>query len=393
MKDLTFDSLDTLIKQTDDLYLEICGLQTPSMYFTESPSTYSIESKSTNSIDSKSTYSMESPPKYYEELSPPNSPKFSFTDKYAKLGRATALQSKLLGQSKKALRFCRNNLSVIGGEQEREAIRVSLLTKLKLEAIRKEIYRDVTDVNHGATTIKNLMFSVVGRKGTYLSLNKTFYLCIFSCEDQVFGTQWTEVTSSNFMVFQEHISFESIESNFEIILSVYSLTVPRTNKQLKPIVNLISKPKLQMEGQIVLTTANFQKIGKYEMKIINRDSDLDGKFTMDFKGRLSIQEHLANYVNYGIRIGKDEFGGRFWCVLGKQGLQFFDQSSEQKLFLCFQNIVGTIKQNVVINSIAWESIDGVDRVSNVLQFNNEDIMKHWMMRLNSLLLLYRQYYC
>ncbi|CAH1116717.1 unnamed protein product [Phaedon cochleariae] len=277
-----------------------------------------------------------------------------------------SMQNAIMFQISKALNYCRSSKEFDSGKEHIEAEKILLVATITKEVLINEInsiefntYQNNFDPRcSGEINLQNLRFHLKKNNSMESHQNtREYFLVVVTCGKAVISSEVVEEIGGTVLI-EKSFQFRNLLADFEIALSIYSMTVrgrvhsnqdnvkcpspksifkcSKDSKKIKIASTLYIEPlAFTLLGKCLMRISDLSKINpnnESTMKLCNVSphASLSENFTLKMDYKFSLATRVGGFLTVGTENGNVcTTWNRRWCVLESYILKYWNYPSEE----------------------------------------------------------------
>uniref|UniRef100_A0A6P7G3A8 Anillin-like n=1 Tax=Diabrotica virgifera virgifera TaxID=50390 RepID=A0A6P7G3A8_DIAVI len=251
-----------------------------------------------------------------------------------------ALQNELINESSKAVNVCRTYPDFFEPQVIIESEKFLLLATIRKEAIKKELQRleinDEDNLTSGTFKIQNISLYTKRVDPRVFQQCKIYYVCVVHHGAMVYSTKTVRQYGNCIIRFENIFTFENINSDFEVRVSIYGLQQesrpsvwpPKVKGQLLPLPNVVKKSLFELWGTRTVKPSQ-RNYNVYDLLHTPLDVPMVSTFraavTIDFN--INVKE--TGYLALGLSVQGYILWEEKWCTLEGCILKYWNFKLEE----------------------------------------------------------------
>ncbi|CAG9828631.1 unnamed protein product [Diabrotica balteata] len=251
-----------------------------------------------------------------------------------------ATQNELINQSSRAVNVCRSYPDFFDPQVIVESEKILLLANIRKEAIHNALQRldiDTEDsITSGTLKIENISLYTKSMSSRASQQLNSYYVCVAHYGTTVYATKTVQQYFNTIIKFEDIFTFENINSDFEVTVSIYGLQQkmpqhsiwPPKIKGLKlPLPNIVKESFFVLWGTRTIRPCQ-RHYSIYDLQKTPLDSPIVSTFKANVTIDFVIRVRETGYLTLGIVIQDYIRWDEKWCILEGYKLKYWDSQQD-----------------------------------------------------------------
>ncbi|XP_072402656.1 uncharacterized protein [Diabrotica undecimpunctata] len=251
-----------------------------------------------------------------------------------------ATQNELINQSSRAVNVCRSYPDFFDPQVIVESEKILLLANIRREAIHNALQRldiDTEDsITSGTLKIENISFYTKRMNPRAPPQFNSYYVCVVHYGTTVYATKTVQQYFNTIIKFEDIFTFENINSDFEVTVSIYGLQQkmpqhsiwPPKIKGLKlPLPNIVKESFFVLWGTRTIRPCQ-RHYSIYDLQKTPLDSPIVSTFKANVTTDFVIRVKETGFLTLGIVIQDYIRWEEKWCILEGYKLKYWDSKQD-----------------------------------------------------------------